>query len=43
MAVPAVATISGVDKGLAIGAAVCSLIGLLAVLYLAFMVYQPAP
>ncbi|MGZ4972663.1 MAG: hypothetical protein ACXWDN_07885 [Limisphaerales bacterium] len=43
MAAPAVATVSGLDKGLAIGAAVCALIGLVGVLYLAFMVYQPAP
>jgi hypothetical protein len=40
---PAVATVSGLDKGLAIAAAVCALLGVASVAYLAFMVYQPAP
>ena len=40
---PAVATVSSLDKGLAIAAAVCALVGVASVAYLAFMVYQPAP
>jgi hypothetical protein len=42
-AVAGAATVSGIDKGLAIAAMLIALGSLAATLYLAFMVYQPAP